>query len=280
MTRAGATGTGHPGASGSFVATAPHRGGPGDFGIIRRILSAPPFSPQQWTKTTDRPLRSWRKSLGVWLFAHFVGVPVPWRAVRQSDGRALLAYEHQRLLSLAAAGEHVPPVLAYDGERLVTGHLGTTLDRWLHDLPTERTLDLMKAAADDLARFHARGHWHGGAQVRNLTWDGKRFARLDFEERLRPGMALSTVQVYDALQLLLSLTRWLDPLGPEAVREVLVAYHAQAPMVDLPGFLRQLLPRLRRVSQLAAWVPRYDRSKEMHRLRTLLDGMQAFAESV
>lgn len=224
-------------------------------------------------------MRSLRKSLGAWLFAHFVGVPVPWRAVRQSDGRALLAFEHERLLALAAAGERVPPVLAYDGERLVTGHLGATLDSWLNRATPGQTLELMQAAAADLARFHARGQWHGGAQVRNLTWDGEHFGRLDFEERLRPGMALSTVQVYDALQLMLSLTRWLEPLGSQAVCTVLMAYQAEAPAVDLPGFMRQLLPRLWRVSRLAAWVPRYDRSTEMRRLRTLLDGMQAFAET-
>ena len=45
-----------------------------------------------WTKTADRPLRSLRKSLGVWLFAHLVGVPVPWAAARQTNGRTLLAY--------------------------------------------------------------------------------------------------------------------------------------------------------------------------------------------
>lgn len=257
----------------------PPEGRPGLFGIIRRILSAPPLPPQQWTKTTGRPLRSWRKSLGVWLFAHFVGVPVPWRAVRQADGRSLLAFEHQRLLGLAAAGERVPQVLAYDGDSLVTAHVGTTVDRWLDDLPPEHRQDLMQAAAADLARFHARGHWHGGAQVRNLTWDGAHFARLDFEERLRPGMALTTVQVYDALQLLLSLTRWLEPLGSPAVRAVLQHYHADNPAVDLPGFLRQLLPRLRRVSRLASWVPRYDGSREMRRLRVLLDGMQMFAHA-
>ena len=71
----------------------------------------PATASRHWTKTADRPLRSLRKSLGVWLFAHFVGVPVPWPATRQTDGRVLLAYEHQRLLALAAAGERVPPVL-------------------------------------------------------------------------------------------------------------------------------------------------------------------------
>jgi hypothetical protein len=241
------------------------------------------FTPAKtWTKTADRPLRSLRKSLGIWVFAHFVGVPVPWTAARQTDGRALLAYEHDRLLALAAAGERVPPVLAFDGHSLVSGDIGTTLDHCLHRTPEAERLPLMCAAAADLAAFHARGHWHGGAQTRNMTWDGQHFARLDFEERLQPGMPLATVQIYDALQLVLSLTRYLQPQGPQAVHAVLSAYadtpatHTRVP--DLRAFLRRLLPRLQRVSRLAAWSSRLDRSRELERLRTVLEGMALFAK--
>ena len=67
-------------------------------------------------------------ALGIWLFAHYVGVPVPWGAVRQRDGAALLAFEHERLQALAAAGEHVPAVLAFDGHALTTGDIGATLE--------------------------------------------------------------------------------------------------------------------------------------------------------
>lgn len=235
-----------------------------------------------WTKTADRPLRSATKSLGVWLFARFVGVPVPWRAVRQMDGAALLAHEHHRLLALAAAGERVPPVLAFDGHSLVSGDIGTTLDHCLHRTPAAERLTLMCAAAADLAAFHARGHWHGGAQIRNMTWDGLHFARLDFEERLQPGMPLATVQIYDALQLVLSLTQYLQPQGPRAVHAVLSAY-ADTPATrtrvpDLRAFLRRLLPRLQRVSRLAAWSSRLDRSRELERLRTVLEGMATFVQ--
>lgn len=242
----------------------------------------PPTPTKTWTKTADRPLRSAAQSLGVWLFAHFVGVPVPWRAVRQTDGRALLAFEHQRLLALAAAGERVPPVLAFDGHSLVSGDIGTTLDHWLHATPEAERLPLMCAAAADLAAFHARGQWHGGAQTRNITWDGQHFARLDFEERLQPGMTLVTVQVYDVLQLVLSLARYLQPLGPQAVQAVLSAYaDAAAPRPrapDLRGFLQRLLPRLAWVSRVAVWSSRLDGSRELERLRTVLDGMAAFVQ--
>lgn len=262
----------------------PHASEPGRAWAFRDNALAlnPPSPPKTWTKTADRPLRSARKSLGIWLFAHFVGVPVPWAAARQTDGRALLAYEHDRLLALAAAGERVPPVLAFDGHSLVSGDIGTTLDHWLHRTPEAGRLPLMCAAAADLAAFHARGHWHGGAQTRNMTWDGQQFARLDFEERLQPGMPLATVQIYDALQLVLSLTSYLQSEGPQAVRAVLSAYadtpatRTQVP--DLRSFLRRLLPRLQRVSRLAAWSSRLDRSRELERLRTVLDGMAAFVQ--
>ena len=236
-----------------------------------------------WTKTADRPLRSWRKSAGIWLFAHFVGVPVPWAATRQTDGAALLAWEHQRLQALAAAGERVPVVVRFDGHSLTTGDIGATLDHLLHRMPEADRLPLMCAASADLAAFHARGQWHGGAQTRNLTWDGRHFARLDFEERLHPGLPLATVQVYDALQLLLSLARYLQPLGPSAVHAVLRAY-AEADtggrQPDLRAFVARVLPRLRWVSRLASLSPRLDGSRELERLRTVLEGMEAFVARV
>lgn len=240
-----------------------------------------------WTKTARRPLRGLGQSLGAYLFAHFVGVPVPWSAVRQTDGAALLAYEHERLLALAAAGEQVPPVVAFDGESLVTGDVGTTLEHLLHRLPEAERLPLMCAASADLAVFHARGQWHGGAQARNLTWDGQRFARIDFEERLFPGLSLEMVQRYDALQLVMSLARFLEPLGPQAVLAVLNAYreaHEAAHPTErghssLQAFLAHLLPRLQRVSRIAAWSTRLNHSRELVRLRTVLEGMVAFVDT-
>lgn len=247
-----------------------------------------PTSPlKTWTKTADRPLRSRAKSLGVWLFAHFVGVAVPWRAVRQTDGRALLAYEHERLRALAQAGERVPPVVAFDGHSLVTGDIGSTLDHCLHTALEPERLPLMCAASADLAAFHARGQWHGGAQTRNLTWDGEHFARLDFEERLQPGLPLATVQLYDVLQLVFSLSRYFEASGPSAVLAVLNAYQASSRQAvgtsghatpDLQAFLHHLLPRLHLVSRLAAWSGRLDGSRELKRLRTVLDGMAAFVQ--
>jgi hypothetical protein len=246
-----------------------------------------PLAPARtWRKTTERPLRSGRKSLAIWAFARWAGVPVPWRVVRQRDARALLAYEHSRLVALAAAGERVPPVLAFDGHTLVTGDVGTALDAYLHTLSPEQNaqaLDLMQAASADLALFHAHGQWHGGAQARNLTWDGQHFARLDFEEPLVPALPLGLVQAYDVLQLLLSLARLLEPHGPDGARAVLRAYVWAAQKAGAPHLVAQLrrlvlplLPRLARLSRWAAWSARLDTSREVKRLRTVQAGLQTF----
>ena len=241
-------------------------------------VNTPPTRPLSWTKSSRRPLRSWRKSLAIWVFSRFVGVAVPWAAVRQADGAKLLAYEHQRLLALSAAGEKVPPVLGFDGAALVTADIGPTLDECLATLAPDARLRLLAAASADLAAFHARGQWHGGAQARNMTWDGEHFARLDFEEQLCPALPLATVQGYDMLQLVFSLARTLADLGPQAVYTVLLAYANGGPPIDLRAFLRPLLPRLARVSRWAAWSSRLDGSREVKRLRTVLAGMQAFVD--
>jgi len=65
---------------------------------------------------------------------------------------------------------------------------------------------------------------------------------------------------------------------------VLGAYADQAgtreQVPDLRAFVRRLLPRLQRVSRLAAWSPRLDGSRELERLRTVLAGMEAFVRAV
>ncbi|HEX5805269.1 MAG TPA: hypothetical protein VFY31_02895 [Macromonas sp.] len=242
-------------------------------------MSTPPTPSRTWTKTAQRPLRSRRKSLAVWAMARFMGVAVPWQAVRQTDGAALLAHEHERLQALAAAGERVPPVLSFDGQQLVTGDIGSTLDHQLRDLPAAAALDLMCAAATDLARFHAHGHWHGGAQSRNITWDGHRFARLDFEEQLYPALPLATVQAYDVLQLVLSLARVLEPMGPQAVCAVWRAYEQGRSPVRLRPFLQRLLPRLGWVLRGLGCSSRLRSSREARVVRTVLEGSRQFLAS-
>lgn len=234
-----------------------------------------------WRKRADRPLRPRHTALGVWLAARLLGMAVPWAVIRQTDGTRLLAWEVQRLQALAAAGEVVPEVIAYDGHELQTRDLGPTLDHVLSGV-ADRTdqLRLMCAASADLAGFHARGHWHGGSQIRNLTWDGERFGRIDFEEPLHPALPLATVQAYDVLQLLLSMVRWLQALGRSAVDEVLQHYAQAEPAQArvLREQLRAWLPRLQGLQRVLGFRPRWRHSREYQRLSVVVDALDGFVQ--
>lgn len=242
--------------------------------------SSAPEPPRTWHKSADRPLRRLSSAIGVWVVARVLGVPVPWALARQSRPERLLALEAQRLNELAQAGEHVPRVLAFDGRHLSTSDVGPTLDVVLEPLDAQPRQVFMEAASADLARFHARGHWHGGAQARNITWHKGAFHRIDFEEPLHPALPLATVQAYDALQFSLSLLRWLPTPGDEALSAVLLAYAQAAPVQGqaLVAFVRRLLPRLRLLTRITGWWGPWRHSRERQRLVMVLGGLQAFAE--
>lgn len=252
-------------------AVPPHDGGD--------LCAAAPLATRIWHKRADRPMRSRRTALAIWLAARWLDVPMPWSVIRQTNGTQLLAWEVQRLHALAAAGEIVPDVIAYDGHELQTRDLGPTLDHVLSGIADHaEQLRLMCAASADLAGFHARGHWHGGSQIRNLTWDGMRFGRIDFEEPLHPALPLATVQAYDLLQLLLSMVRWLHACGDGAVDEVLRHYAQAHPTqaVVLRTQLRGWLPRLQGLQGVIGWRPRWRRSREHQRLGIVVAALESF----
>ena len=58
----------------------------------------------------------------------------------------------------------------------------------------------------DLAAFHARGLWHGGAQIRNITLREGELWRIDFEENIGSALSRPLTQAYDLFQMLASIT--------------------------------------------------------------------------
>ena len=117
-------------------------------------------------------------------------------ALNRSPERRL-AFEGQRLRSLFQAGESVPKVLVTDTKALVISDAGATLDQQMRPMDAEKRFELIERWAFDQVRFHEAGHWHGAAQIRNISWDGERFCRFDFEEDLTAIMPLSMCQAID-----------------------------------------------------------------------------------
>ncbi|KAG1242891.1 hypothetical protein G6F65_022762 [Rhizopus arrhizus] len=70
---------------------------------------------------------------------------------------------------LLQAGCRVPEVWWQEQGLLVLEYVGEDLADLIRNEDSTSQLWLTRAAATDLAAFHARGMWHGGAQIRNVT---------------------------------------------------------------------------------------------------------------
>jgi len=116
-----------------------------------------------------------------------------------------LAHESQRLAQLLKAGCRVPEVWWQEQGLLVLEYVGEDLADLIRNEDTTSRLWLARAAAADLAAFHARGLWHGGAQIRNITLQDGELWRIDFEENIGSTLSRPLAQAYDLFQMLASL---------------------------------------------------------------------------
>lgn len=117
-----------------------------------------------------------------------------------------LSYETVRLRSLREQGCAVPKVHAAEPGLLVLEFVGQDLPYCLRRVDVQAQSRMAFDAGADLASFHLAGHWHGGAQLRNVTLQDGRYYRIDFEENIGGALSLPLAQAYDVLQACLSLT--------------------------------------------------------------------------
>ncbi|MNV47938.1 hypothetical protein D3C71_1398220 [compost metagenome] len=116
-----------------------------------------------------------------------------------------LAHEGRRLRQLLEAGCRVPEVWWQEQGLLVLEFVGDDLAYLIRKEDSTSRLWLTRAAATDLAAFHARGMWHGGAQIRNVTLRDGEMWRIDFEENIGATLSRPLAQAYDLFQMLASL---------------------------------------------------------------------------
>lgn len=116
-----------------------------------------------------------------------------------------LAHEARRLAQLLQAGCRVPEVWWQEEGVLVLEYVGDDLADLIRNEDSTSRLWLTRAAAADLAAFHARGLWHGGAQIRNVTLQDGEIWRIDFEENIGATLSRPLAQAYDLFQMLASL---------------------------------------------------------------------------
>jgi hypothetical protein len=163
-----------------------------------------------WIKRT-RGRNTWRSRFRSLLFI-LVGL-VLGRGLRRSRGFEIGddGLEAARLRFYRSKGLPVPAVIAARSGVIALEDVGDSLRNRL-DATAEASdrQRLVERAAAELIRFHAGDDWHGGAQLKNLTWHDARIWRIDFEEPYGGVLATPLLQVYDLCLMLTSAERYVD----------------------------------------------------------------------
>jgi len=164
----------------------------------------------------------------------------------------------------------VPQVLLQTDDCLVLSAVGTSLDRVVPALPDGERLALFERVADDLADWHKNGHWHGGAQLRNVTLLRGSLYRIDFEERHGHTLSVPATRAYDLLLFFGDALSHLDgahilPQGQTLVRR----YLDQLPDPERAQILlclRRLVCVLRPLVWIDRRFPRLTRRRDKQRV--------------
>lgn len=143
-------------------------------------------------------------------------------------------HEASRLRTLGQQGVRVPHVYLVTDDHLVLEHSGENIERTLKSLTSDKQrTQLLWQVVNDLIEFHRAGHWHGGAQIRNLTLKNGSIYRIDFEEQVGAALPLPYAQAFDVLLAFNSLVDHLHDDDPTLGVKLLTHYldHAHSPQV-------------------------------------------------
>ena len=206
-------------------------------------------------RVADRPRSVWQALFLRWLVKRVTGQPLPMRTLLLSEAASRVGYEARRLAALAQAGVAVPRVVHQAANYLLMEHCGETLATLLERWPLETCRAEMTRLAAELGAFHRAGHWHGAAQIKNLTrQDGLTF-RIDFEEDFGELGPLPSVQALD-LVLFLNSVSLAGPIAEAEARLLLprlaAAYFAANPDPQVRAAIVRAMPWGRALARLAA----------------------------
>ncbi len=208
-----------------------------------------------------------------WLVKRITGQTLPIKTLALSEAAQSVDFETDRLQSLAAAGVRVPRVVLKTADFFVLDYCGTVVATLLENWPRETWRRQLAQLAEELGEFHAAGHWHGSAQIRNITLlDGKTY-RIDFEEHFGMDLPLPVTQVHDLIVFLNSValagpideaeTRLLLPM-------LLERYFSTHPNPEIRRLIVRILPLMRSLACLARPFQRWSR-KGIRRLLLMVD---------
>ena len=158
-------------------------------------------------------------------------------------------------------------------EFFVLDYCGTVIATLLEDWTADTWRRELLRQARELGEFHAAGHWHGGAQIKNVTLQDGQAYRIDFEENFGEYLPLAASQAAD-LVLFLNSISLAGPIREAEARTLLPrlldAYFAAHPATEVKAIIRRTAPMFRRFARFAGLFQRWSR-KGIRRVIILSD---------
>ncbi|HTJ97543.1 MAG TPA: hypothetical protein VL381_08745 [Rhodocyclaceae bacterium] len=229
-------------------------------------------------RLAEQPRRLIQTLFMRWLVKRITGQPLPLRTLALSEAAHSMEYEARRLRTLGAAGVAVPEIVYRTPEYLLLEHRGivvaSLLEKWQ---AAEWRIELLRMATE-LGAFHAAGHWHGGAQIKNVTLQNGQFTRIDFEENFGEFLPLPVAQATDLILFLnsVSLAGPIDELEARALLPQLIAHYFVAhPNADVRAVLLRALPWFKRIAAIVRPFQKQSR-KGARRIVILIDVLGDF----
>ena len=196
--------------------------------------------------------RSLLQTLAVrWLVKRITGQRLPMQTLALSAASNSMDFEAKRLEQLAAAGVRVPKIALLVADLFVLEYCGAIVGTLVNQWTPEIWRSELPRLATELGEFHRAGHWHGGAQIKNITLQDGVSYRIDFEENFGEILPLPITQAADLVLFLnsISLTGPIDESESRRLLPKLIDhYFAANPNPEIRNVIRNAIPRLKRLA--------------------------------
>lgn len=208
-----------------------------------------------------------------WLVKRLTGQPLPMRTLALAEAAGSMDFEANRLKAMAAAGVRVPQVALVTPDFFVLEFCGTVVATLLEKWPVETWRSELSRLARELGEFHKAGHWHGGAQIKNVTLQDDLSYRIDFEENFGEFLPLTAAQTAD-LVLFLNSISLAGPIRESEARQLLPrlldCYFAANPDPAIKQLVQRAVPMLKKLAAFAGLFQRWSK-KGIRRVLILVD---------
>ena len=242
------------------------------------------FTHEGATYIAKRPAAKPRRLIQIlflrWAVKRITGTALPTSTLALSGATSGMDYEAGRLKRLAADGVRVPRLALLAPEFFVLEHCGSIVESHLAKWPPETWRRELPRLAGELGEFHRAGHWHGGAQIKNVTLQDGVSYRIDFEEDFGEFLPLPVTQAADLVLFLNSISLSGPIVESEARRllpQLIDHYFAANPDPEIKDVIRRGWPLMKRLAGIARPFRRWS-NKGIPRVLILVDVFREYLE--